>query len=93
MYNLYGSLIESPIASGTADRFAPYNSIDWPYPDTDHREQDVYPFIRALQLDGNPVRPNNKIAPTNLNRPCIYKGGNTDKYIARRPVLPTGKQQ
>ena len=88
MYDDQGQLITAPIAAGTADLFAPYNSIDWPYPDADHREQDVYPFIRALQLDGNPVHPKNKKFPTDLTRPCIYVGSNTDKYIEKRPVLP-----
>ena len=47
-------------------------------------------LARALQLDGNPVRPTN--FNRNLNRPCIYKGLRTDKYIEKRPVLPTGKK-
>jgi hypothetical protein len=92
MYDAHGILITEPIAAGTADFFAPYNSINWPYWDRDHREQDVYPYIRALQLDGNPVHPNSTFAPTNLNRPCIYKGVKTDEYFEKRPVLPTGKQ-
>jgi len=92
MYDENGLLIESPIAAGTADLFAPYNSIDWPYIDSDHREEDVYPFIRAVQLDGNPVHPNYKKFPTDLTRPCIYKGSNTDTYIEKRLILPTGVQ-
>jgi len=92
MYDAHGYLITTPIAAGTADLFAPYNSIDWPYLDSDHREEDVYPFIRALQLDGNPVHPKSKSFPTDLTRPCIHTGANTGKYIKKRPVLPTGIQ-
>ncbi|HPL26358.1 MAG TPA: hypothetical protein PLV44_12100, partial [Myxococcota bacterium] len=92
MYDDQGQLITAPIAAGTADLYAPYDSRGIPSSARNHREQDVYPFIRALQLDGNPVHPSNKTAPTNLTRPCIYMGLNTDKYIEKRPVLPTGKQ-
>jgi hypothetical protein len=86
-YTIKGTLITTPIAAGTADFYSPYNAIGTPNM-TYHRNADVYPFIRALQLDGNPVHPNSKFAPTNLNRPCIHKGINTDRYIQRRPVLP-----
>jgi hypothetical protein len=41
-----------------------------------------------MLLDGNPVHPTD--INRNLKRPCIYKGDNTDKYVERRPVLPTG---
>jgi YD repeat-containing protein len=87
-YDDYGQLITVTIATGSADKYAPYNSVGVPISAKKHRDQDVYPFIRALQLDGNPVHPNNKSVPTDLNRPCIYKGSNTDKYFERRPVLP-----
>jgi len=93
MYDANGILIESGIAAGTADLFAPYdakNKLKW---DKTHRNQDVYPFIRALQLDGNPVRANNLVIPTNLTRPCIHEGTNTGKYLEKRPPLPTGKRK
>ncbi len=98
-YNGIGILIENPIAAGTVDLFAPYDKNEKLIWSRDHRKHDVYPFIRALQLDGNPVHKTGKAAlglldtPTNLTRPCIYKGSNTDRYIERRPVVPTGKQQ
>ena len=100
-YDVNGIIIEDPIAAGSADISAPYyaNDLLRARNGTTHREEDVYPFIRALQLDGNPVHPENAwygfgIAdiPINLNRPGIYKGAKTDQYVARRPVLPTGKQ-
>ena len=100
MYDEEGILIESGIAAGSADIFAPYdenNSLRW---DTTHRNQDVYPFVRALQLDGNPVKVVNskwtylviKKIPVNLDRPCIHECGHTRKYLEKRPALPTGKR-
>ena len=92
-YDSSGKLITSTIAAGTADRFAPSSNLEL------HRVKDVLPFIRALQLDGNPVHPaNNTILsseaiPTNLSRPCIYQGSKTDTYISLRPPTPTGVQK
>ncbi|MCL1919606.1 MAG: hypothetical protein FWG50_00785 [Kiritimatiellaeota bacterium] len=95
MYDTNGLLIETTIAAGTADFVSP----DGPNSARRHRNFDVYPYIRALQLDGNPVRSVSAAiglgvvdAPTNLDRPCIYQGDYTDSYIERRPVLPTGKR-
>jgi hypothetical protein len=90
MYDVHGVLIETPIAAGSADFFAPFNSIGTARLSNKHLKQDVQPFLRALQLDGNPVLPRD--INRNLNRPCIYMGSNTDKYIEKRPVLPTGTQ-
>jgi len=86
MYDDQGQLITAPIAAGTADLYAPFDSLGIPSSAKKHRKEDVYPFIRALQLDGNPVLPRD--INRNLNRPCIYMGSNTDKYIEKRPVLP-----
>ena len=91
-YDANGVLIETPIAAGTADIAAPYYANDVLRARTGdkHLTQDVQPFLRALQLDGNPVLPRDIYR--NLTRPCIYKGPYTDKYIKNRPVLPTGTQ-
>ena len=91
-YDAEGVLIRSTIAAGTADLFAPTGVAST----SNHREEDVHPFLRALQLDGNPVLPSNGLGlltetvPTNLSRPCLYQGGNTDTYISLRPITPTG---
>jgi len=87
-YDAEGVLITNGIAAGSADLWAPYNSWNIPYPNDNHLKHDVKPFIRALQLDGNPVHPTDIYR--NLTRPCIHKGKNTDKYVERRPVLPKG---
>ncbi len=91
-YDANGVLIEDPIAAGTADIAAPYHAdgVLRVIGALKHREQDVLPFIRALQLDGNPVHSTD--INRSLTRPCLYRGSHTDKYIDRRPVLPTGKQ-
>ena len=91
-YDTNGVLIADAIAAGTADIFAPYDAHGILRPKTTHREEDVLPFIEALQLDGNPVRPNRVSVPKHLNRPCIYKGQRTEQYISKRPILPTGTQ-
>ena len=91
-YDTNGALITESIAAGTADIFAPYDATDNPRIGLSHMTQDVYPFIRALQLDGNPVRPKIKEFPTDLNRPCIFKGVNVESYISRRPIHPSGIQ-
>ncbi|NLL84492.1 MAG: hypothetical protein GX230_09685 [Lentisphaerae bacterium] len=89
MYDAQGNLITSTIAAGTADRERPI--LFWGIPNwTNHRNVDVRPFIRALQLDGNPVLPNSQNVPRNLNRPCIYQGTHADQYIQCRPITPTG---
>lgn len=86
-YNSAGVLIASTIAAGTADRVSPaYNA-------SSHKYRDVHPFLRALQLDGNPVLPVPlALMPFDITRPCIYQGVNTDTYISRRPTIPTGVQ-
>lgn len=90
MYDANGILIESTIAAGTADLWAPYDADNNLYLNFNHLEEDVKPFIRALQLDGNPVHPTDVYR--NLSRPCIYQGDYTDTYIKKRPTLPTGKR-
>jgi len=89
MYDADGALIETTIAAGTADIYTPDNLRNV----RRHRKEDVHPFIRALQLDGNPVAPDSTPVPTTLTRPCIYEGTNTVKYLEKRPPLPTGKRK
>ena len=88
-YDANGKLITNTIAAGTADFYKPLTFVGT---DEMHRLTDVLPFIRAIQLDGNPVLPNSTLSPTNLNRPCIFQGERTDEYMQRRPVIPTGTQ-
>lgn len=93
-YNAQGTLIVNTIAAGTADRFAP-ESI-WNKSIQKHRLHDVLPYIRCLQLDGNPILTDNKTGlltdaiPTRFTRPCIFQGQETDAYLVRRPIIPTG---
>lgn len=83
-YDENGLLITSGVSAGSAD---------WAISGTAaHREEDVHPFIRALQLDGNPIHPTNgfggigsTVVPTRLTRPFIYEGVFTKAYLQLRP--------
>ena len=53
----------------------------------------MIPFLRAISLDGNPGVYNYRYAPTDITRPCIYQGPNLNKYLEKRPILPTGTKK
>ena len=94
-YREDGTLITNTIAAGTADFAAPSPKTDV-FQLLDPRKEDVLPFVRALQLDGNPCLPDNglstatELVPRNLSRPALFEGQNTRRYIELRPTLPTG---
>ena len=95
-YDINGNVITNTIAAGTADRYKPMTiRLGWvvhlfvEY----HYRYDVVPFLRAISLDGNPGVYNCRYAPTNITRPCIYQGPNLNKYLEKRPILPTGTQK
>ena len=91
-----GCLIVQTIAAGTSDKVSPASL--WDGSITEHRNQDVTPYIRALQIDGNPILTDNATGlfpngvPTRFTRPCIFQGNETDAYLIRRPPTPTGVQ-
>lgn len=66
-------------SAGTAD-FGHYSNVLAPR----HVQADVRPFIRAAQLDGNPVE--GGLIPANLSHPLIRIGYHLQQYYARRPV-------
>ena len=78
-YDEYGQLIRSGISGGTAD-FAAGNF--WHV--RSHVREDVYPFLHAVRLDGNPGE---KTPMNNITRPCLYEGEYIDKYIECRPIV------
>lgn len=87
-YDADGRLIRSTIAAGTADRFGPYGASGSAKWSAKHRNEDVWPFIRALQLDGNPARIPGLVGfPTKISRPCLRQGANTEKYLELRPTI------
>lgn len=94
-YDAQGHLITENIKAGTADFSTPYPVAMWWRP-INHREEDVKPYIRSLQLDGNPVLPVNNggtistSVPRNLSRPPLRVGPFTQQYLQRRPTTPTG---
>ena len=87
-YDSDGKLITSTISAGTADFEGPYDSWGWPTGAISHRDKDVLPFIRALQLDGNPaVATPSDYSPSNLTAPCLHQGSFLDQYIQCRPTI------
>jgi hypothetical protein len=83
-YKSNGEIELSGVGAGTAD----YRSTDSGFFAIPHRDADVYPFIRALQLDGNPVHPVNGIVPTDLNHPLMFQGSYIEQYLFCRPITP-----
>ena len=79
-YEKDGSIITEGVRAGRPQR---YDSVAQP---ALHRQEDLEPFIRALQLDGNPCLPDT--AMTDLERPMIYQGGYLNQYFECRPPTP-----
>jgi len=73
---------EQAAAAGTADRSHPDNVFELPGRNT-HFEMDVAPFVRAAQLDGNPV--DSSLSGAELSQPLIRVGPELRKYYDRRP--------
>ena len=78
-FDVNGQIILSGIAAGTADRA--HASI-WNV--NSHEEQDVIPFLWALQLDGNPGIPT---FMNDIRHPCLYLGSSIRTYIRCRPII------
>jgi hypothetical protein len=74
-----GGLILSSVSAGTADKSPPVS--------ISHVTKDVYPYIRALQLDGNPC---DRILDT-LTVPMLYEGYHLKRYMKCRPTIPNTK--
>jgi hypothetical protein len=94
-YDASGILITDGIRAGTADIATPYPIAKWWRP-INHREKDVTPYIRALQLAGNPIHPVDTDGtfsenfPRNISRPPLRVDSFTREYLQRRPTIPTG---
>ncbi len=88
-YTVAGFLRTSGVAAGSADR-SHYTNM-WPfYTSASHVALDVLPYVRAAQLDGNPVWVNDVI-PTNFNRPMMHEGNHLQQYLQVRPPIPNSK--
>ena len=81
-YDANGDIVLSGIGGGTADYFA--GTIGTV---SSHVDADVNPYLHALHLDGNP---GDTGWLNGISRPCLYQGGNLDKYIERRPIIHPG---
>ncbi len=88
-YDENGNLIRSTIAAGTADKNAPYDETGSARKNFKHVNADVHPYIRALQLDGNPVRITGMSVnfPFGISRPCLVQGNFTETYLRLRPII------
>ena len=80
-YDEQGQIILSGVSAGSAD----YGCADGYNPE--HVKQDVDPFVRALQLDGNP----SQRSLWNLTHALIFDGDNLHKYRDCRPAIPNDK--
>jgi hypothetical protein len=81
-YDTNGVIILNGVSAGTAD-FGAATGLTIPR----HVTLDVDPFIRALQLDGNPCQQSVK----SLNHAIIHEGGYGGKYLQCRPAIPNKK--
>ena len=87
-YDANGNLVTVTIAAGTADYFQPFDYWGNLRPNYGHRNEDVYPYIRALQLDGNPGVPTSVAFPKTITHPCLRQGNEANKYLYCRPCVP-----
>jgi hypothetical protein len=80
-YDMNGTIILAGVSAGTADFgcAAGYNPV--------HVELDVDPFVRALQLDGNPCNR----SFWSLTHALIFSGERLQKYQTCRPPIPNTK--
>jgi hypothetical protein len=87
-YDESGAIITNSIAAGTADFFGPYNALGYATRAISHKEMDVFPFLQALQLDGNPGSPSPlKDAPRKITHPCLRTGDHLTSYLFCRPCI------
>ena len=86
-FDAIGQLITTTIAAGTADYCQPFDYWGNLRPNGAHRRADVLPYVRALQLDGNPGHPSSVAIPANITRPCLHQGETLDSYLICRPCV------
>ena len=77
-YDEHGRLITDGISGGTAD-FVP----GFWYHVGGHVPKDVYPFLNAVHLDGNP---GDSTLMNDVTRPCLHQGENLEAYLFCRPI-------
>jgi len=81
-YNGNGHIILTGVCAGSAD-WGPAATLK-------HLQYDVKPFIRALNLDGNPCKGADWFC-SELDHAIIFKGANVDSYFYCRPAVPNSK--
>ena len=75
------SLIRAGVSAGTADKAHTSNLTG----SDSHKNQDVLPFIWALQLDGNPVE--GDFLNLDLTQPIAHEGAFSSEYLSLRPPI------
>ena len=75
---------------GTEEALAACGTADYEFArdilgNSTHVSEDVWPFIRAAQLDGNPIEGQGTLGPSQLSDPLIRLGDNLQDYFDRRP--------
>jgi hypothetical protein len=81
-YDEHGLIIRTGVCAGSAD-WGPAATLK-------HMQNDVKPFIRALNLDGNPCKGADWFY-SELDHAIIYSGENVDSYFRCRPTIPNNK--
>jgi hypothetical protein len=81
------SLIRNGVSAGTADKAHPSNLVG----SDSHKNQDVLPFIWALQLDGNPVE--GGTLNLNLTQPIAHEGVFSNEYLGLRPPIANSEPE
>lgn len=79
-YDINGLLITDPkLGAGSVDKFSPE------FGDS-HINADVLPFVRAAQLDGNPVEAFLNAIPIRMEGKLLHFGTHLQRYFELRPV-------
>lgn len=82
-----GGHLNSP--NGTMEALAACGTADFEFSrdafGSSHVSEDVWPFVHAAQLDGNPVEGEGGLGPARLSDTLIRIGDNLEDYFDRRP--------
>ncbi len=86
-YDETGNIVLNGVSAGTADYVKPKKTNVLTV--SRHSDEDVLPYVRALQLDGNPCEQIS--AGMDLSHALVCEGPQTKKYLICRPPIPNNK--
>jgi hypothetical protein len=85
-YDVNGKIFnQNSITSGSADKVSPSSSP------SNHRNNDVIPYVWAAQLDGNPVE--GGLFYISLSGSWMRQGNRLNQYLVVRPVVANSKPE